>query len=239
MTEYTPEELKAFSGEEGKPVYIAYQGRIIDVTGSKLWKGGLHMRRHHAGADLTADIQAAPHTVDVLARYPQVGILKKADADAGRPMSRALAALLEKFPFLERHPHPMTVHFPIVFMISAVIFNTLFLITELKSFEETAWHCLGGSVIFTPVAMATGLFTWWLNYAGKPLRPVTIKITLSVLSWILSIIAFSWRFAVPDILIVPSSLTVVYGLIILSLFPMVSAIGWYGAHLTFPLRMKE
>jgi len=58
-------------------LYIAHGGKVIDVTASKLWKGGLHMKRHHAGKDLTTDIQAAPHKLEVLDRYPQVGVLKQ------------------------------------------------------------------------------------------------------------------------------------------------------------------
>ena len=44
-------------------MYIAQGGKVIDVTASKLWKGGLHMKRHRAGSDLSADIAAAPAAV--------------------------------------------------------------------------------------------------------------------------------------------------------------------------------
>ena len=61
MKEFDPEELAGYNGENDKPVYIAHQGKVYDVTESRLWKTGLHMRRHHAGMDLTTDLQAAPH----------------------------------------------------------------------------------------------------------------------------------------------------------------------------------
>ena len=77
MKEFDPKELSAYNGENGKPIYIAYQGKVYDVTQSKFWKGGLHMRRHYAGSNLTVDIQAAPHGTEVLEKYPQVGVLKK------------------------------------------------------------------------------------------------------------------------------------------------------------------
>jgi predicted heme/steroid binding protein/uncharacterized membrane protein len=238
MKEYDPEELKEFNGENGKPAYIACQGRVIDLTGSKLWKGGLHMRRHHAGHDLTADINAAPHGLDVIERYPQIGVLRKSEQDGARSIPHATEALLEKYPFLQRHPHPMTVHFPIVFMISAAVFHVLYTITGINGFEVTGWHCLGGAGLFTPVAIMTGLFTWWLNYRAKPLRPVTIKLYLSPLAWILTLTAFFWRLAVPDIMLIPRPARIVYFVIILSLFPLASVIGWFGAQMTFPLERK-
>ena len=36
--ELSLEELAEKDGKEGRPVYIAYKGRIYDVSGSKLWK---------------------------------------------------------------------------------------------------------------------------------------------------------------------------------------------------------
>ena len=76
MQEFDIAELEKYDGKEGRPIYIAYQGKVYDVSNSKLWKSGLHMKRHHAGGDLTIDIQGAPHAPDVLERYPQIGTLK-------------------------------------------------------------------------------------------------------------------------------------------------------------------
>ncbi|MFO7555034.1 MAG: cytochrome b5 domain-containing protein, partial [Desulfobacterales bacterium] len=66
MKEFDVEELARYNGENGNPVYVAYQGNVYDVSESKLWRTGMHMKRHHAGRDLTADIQSAPHEPDVL-----------------------------------------------------------------------------------------------------------------------------------------------------------------------------
>ena len=237
MNELEPDELAKYNGKDGNPAYIAHKGNVIDVTKSAKWKGGIHMMRHHAGGDLTAEIAAAPHGVDVLARYPQVGVLKKKEAPS-RPIPVMLSRLLTRFPMLRRHPHPMTVHFPIVFMFSAALFTLLYLFTGMASFESTALNCLGAGLLFTPVAMTTGYFTWWLNYEARPLRAVIIK---QILSWLLlgiAIIAFIWRLAVPDILGPFRSASVIYLICILSFIPLVSVIGWFGASLTFPVEKE-
>ena len=149
MKEFDLKELSACDGRKGRRTCIAHGDRVIDVSESDLWKGGLHMQRHHAGNDLTSDIKLAPHGLEVLERYPQVGILKKEDSPEIK-VPKALAWLLDRYPILKRHPHPMTVHFPIVFMFAVPLFNVLYLITGFKSFEITALHCLGAGILFTP-----------------------------------------------------------------------------------------
>jgi len=233
MQEFNAAELQKYDGNEGRPIYVAYKGKVYDVSNSKLWRNGLHMKRHQAGQDLTADIQGAPHEPHVLERYPQVGVLKKEVVELQIP--RALDRLLKKVPMLRRHPHPMTVHFPIVFAFSTTIFNILYLISDIKSLEITALHCLGAGVLFTVVAIATGLYTWWLNYLAKPMMAAKVKIPLSLTLLVAQIIAFIWRMSVPQVMDSVRGVNFIYLLLVLSLFPMVVVIGWFGAHLTFPV----
>ena len=233
MQEFDIAELEKFDGNNGRPVFVTHKGKVYDVSNSKLWKNGLHMKRHHAGQDLTADIQGAPHEPDVLDRYPQVGTLKKEVVELEIP--RPLAWLLGKAPMLRRHPHPMTVHFPIVFAFSTTVFNILYLITGIKSLEITALHCLGAGILFTAVAIATGLYTWWINYMSKPLKAVKVKMPLSLILLVTQIIAFVWRLNVPDVMDSIRGVNIIYILLVLSLFPIVVVIGWFGAFLTFPV----
>jgi predicted heme/steroid binding protein/uncharacterized membrane protein len=237
MKEFDAKEIESCNGKEGRPVYIAYQGKVYDVSGSKLWKTGLHMKRHPAGKDLTPDIQAAPHGTEVLERYPQVGVLKKEEAPDVR-IPAILSLLLARVPMLRRHPHPMTVHFPIVFMFSATIFNLLYLATGIRSFETTAFHCLGSGVFFTVITILTGLYTWWLNYMSKPARAITIKKRVSSALLCVGIVAFIWRIVVPDVMVSLQGVNFIYLLLILSFLPMVTVIGWFGAGLTFPVEKE-
>ncbi len=249
---FTREELAAFNGEDGRPAYVAYKGRVIDVSTSKMWQGGMHMKRHEAGQDLTAEIGAAPHDVDVLDRFPQVGVLVEEPAAqarqaapaaaVGAPAAAPLFALpgfidrfLERHPFFQRHPHPMTVHFPIVFFISAPLFTALFLVTRIDAFEVTALHCLGAALLFSLVVIPTGLFTWWVNYGARPMPQVTIKLTLSIAQFFVGLAAFIWRLADPGVATRGDGANILYVALMLLLLPMVVVVAWYGATLTFPL----
>jgi predicted heme/steroid binding protein/uncharacterized membrane protein len=236
MQEFDIAELEKYDGNDGRPVYVAYKGKVYDISDSKLWRNGLHMKRHHAGQDMTADIQGAPHEPDVLERFPQVGTLKKdIEEVAELKIPRPLDWLLEKVPMLRRHPHPMTVHFPIVFSFSTTVFNILYLIFGIKSLETTALHSLGAGILFTVVAIVTGLYTWWLNYMAKPLRAVNIKLTFALILLAVQFVTFIWRLKVPHVMESLQGANLIYLLLILSLFPIVVVIGWFGAFLTFPV----
>jgi len=239
MQEFDLNDIEKFDGTNGKPVYIVHQGKVFDVSKSKLWKTGMHMKRHRSGKELSADFQAAPHGTEVLERFPRVGIIKKREESQDIRMPAVLFWLLSRFPILRRHPHPMTVHFPIVFMFSATIFNLIYLVTGLRSFETTAFHCLGGGIFFTFITILTGLYTWWLNYLAKPVRAVTIKKRLSPVLLITAMVAFVWRLLNPEVMVSLQGINYIYLLLILSLLPMVTVLGWFGAAMTFPVEKEN
>lgn len=227
-------DLAQFDGTDGKPAYLAFDGRIIDVSSSQRWHHGRHMGSHQAGRDLTMEIATAPHGPEKLEKFPQVGVLI-AEEKAREEIPPFLAWLFQHIPLLRRHPHPMLVHFPIVFMISTAGFNFLYLLTGDPSFETTAWHCLWGGILFLPLAIATGLFTWWINYETEWLRQIKIKLVLAPLLFFLAAAALIWRYFQPEILISWRPLSLLYCGMVFSFTPLVIAIGWYGASLSFPL----
>jgi len=75
MQRFTREELARYNGKQGAPAYVAFEGKVYDVSGSFLWRGGRHQVRHSAGVDYTAGLGEAPHGADLLARLPVVGVL--------------------------------------------------------------------------------------------------------------------------------------------------------------------
>jgi predicted heme/steroid binding protein/uncharacterized membrane protein len=242
LMEFTPAELAEKNGSNGRPVYIVFQGKVYDVSGSALWEGGSHMGAHNAAADLTGEFEDAPHGEEVFERYPQVGVVREEETVPETPEVQLSAARafwlrqVHRVPLLRRHPHPMVVHFPIVFMIATTVFTLLYLCTGIRSFEVTGFHCLAGGVLFTPVAMVTGWFTWWLNYESRLLPPVVIKLILSPILLLVGAGAWVWRFLNPEILVdLRDWPSLVYLALICSLSPLVGLIGAYGAVLTFPL----
>ena len=75
MRTFTKKELAACLGRNGAPAYIAYKGKVYDVSNSFLWRNGRHQVLHYAGVDLTDSLDQAPHGADLLKRFPVVGTL--------------------------------------------------------------------------------------------------------------------------------------------------------------------
>jgi len=71
----TRQELEENNGKNGKPAYIAYQGKVYDVTESSFWIDGEHVGMHQAGRDLTEELEMAPHKEENFERVKLIGEL--------------------------------------------------------------------------------------------------------------------------------------------------------------------
>lgn len=229
MKEFTAEELSSFNGKEENPVYIAFEGRVYDVTKSRLWSKGLHMNRHPAGRDLSAEISAAPHGTEVFERYPQIGTIKKGPPEELKHLPLFLQNFVQRFPMARRHPHPMVVHFPIALLMASSLFVILYLIFRNLSLETASFYLFILGAISSPFAMATGLLTWWINYRLNLNYFVKRKIQLSILLIIFETILILWRSSNPEIS------SPVYFVMMILLTPIVALLGYYGGQLTFPV----
>ncbi len=75
MNSYTSQQLAKRNGQDMEAIWVAFEGKIYDVTSSRLWREGKHYE-HWAGQDLTAELEnEAPHTRSVLEKFNIVGQL--------------------------------------------------------------------------------------------------------------------------------------------------------------------
>jgi predicted heme/steroid binding protein len=79
MQTFTRKQLAQSRDRNGIPVYIAYEGKVYDTSGSFLWQKGRHQARHTAGVDYTNGLDQAPHGPDLLERLPLIGVLVEGD----------------------------------------------------------------------------------------------------------------------------------------------------------------
>jgi predicted heme/steroid binding protein len=77
MKVFTKEDLLKYNGKNNMPAYIAFKGKVYDVSHSFLWRKGTHQVLHEAGKDLTRELEEAPHGSELLERVPIIGILKE------------------------------------------------------------------------------------------------------------------------------------------------------------------
>jgi len=72
---YTKQQLALRNGQDRDEIWVAYKGKIYDVSKSRLWRKGMHYE-HWAGQDLTHELPDAPHSDTVFDKFKQVGILE-------------------------------------------------------------------------------------------------------------------------------------------------------------------
>jgi len=71
---YTRSELALRNGQDLPEIWIAWEGKIFDVTESRLWKNGKHYE-HWAGQDLTKELADSPHGRRVFEGREPIGVL--------------------------------------------------------------------------------------------------------------------------------------------------------------------
>jgi len=240
MEQYTQSDLEAANGQDGAPTLIAFDGKVYDVSSSRMWRKGVHFKSHHAGQDLTAFLSAAPHGDEVFKRFEQVGVLVE---------EKALAAQIRTPPrwierILNEHPHPISVHFPIALSLVGSFFMVLFvasrwlawpwLQTEGPFFERFALYCIVLATLAAPVSILTGLWSWYYNYNAVWTRIYRFKTGLSVVLMVLQILALTLRVGLAPAPDLASGAYVFYAVLMVAMAPTVMALGYFGGQITFP-----
>jgi predicted heme/steroid binding protein len=74
MKTFSKQQLALRNGQDKPEIWVAYMGKIYDVSHSRLWKNGKHYE-HWAGQDLTAELEDAPHAEEVFLKFEVIGLL--------------------------------------------------------------------------------------------------------------------------------------------------------------------
>ncbi|GGF35318.1 cytochrome b5 domain-containing protein [Echinicola rosea] len=74
MKAYSRQQLALRNGQDKPEIWVAFKGKIYDVSRSRLWKNGKHYE-HWAGQDLTDELVDAPHTANVFDKFEPIGQL--------------------------------------------------------------------------------------------------------------------------------------------------------------------
>jgi len=221
---FTESELKKFDGRDGKLTYVAFKGKVYDVSGSLLWVDGKHMGSHTAGVELTRNIVNAPHGDEVFSRFPVIGELKPAE-----PVRESIGQILRRLA-----PHPMLVHFPIAYAMLIPLFSVLYVLTGEVSLEIASYYVRVLGFLVAPICALSGFVSLKVAYGGKRTRPFMRKIIFSIILVVVVTISFIWRTLDSRILLAETSLSYVYLALLLSLIPIIFILGHTGGKIVFP-----
>ena len=76
LRKFTLEEVKQYDGKNGRSAYIAFKGKVYDVTDNYLWGDGEHFSEHKAGQDTSDGLSNAPHGDEKLESITLIGELE-------------------------------------------------------------------------------------------------------------------------------------------------------------------
>jgi uncharacterized membrane protein len=127
--------------------------------------------------------------------------------------------------------HPMLIVFPLGLLITAVIFDILFLVTDRDGFAIAAAYAIAGGVIGGLVAAVFGLIDWLAVPTGTRARRIGLWHGLGNVVLVL-LFAVSWLFRAGEEAWRPNAAALVFGFAGVAL-GMVSA--WLGGELVFRL----
>lgn len=215
-------ELGENSGKEGKPTYVAYNGKVYDVSRSRLWRNGVHMKIHQAGRDLSASMAAAPHSDEVLLGMHMVGEL----AGEATPLEKVVTQI-EKL-----HLHPISVHFTTAYSVAVSLFTVLYLLFRYPPFELASFFMLVLALLAAPVSILTGTFSWKASFGGRMNYLFRMKIAWASILLIVLAIAFVLRFTHSSISQM-EDLRLLYIALALFLAPAVTILGYYGGKIAY------
>jgi predicted heme/steroid binding protein/uncharacterized membrane protein len=219
---FTLRELKEFNGKAGKPAYIAFKGKIYDVSQSRLWADGDHRGHHVAGTDLTPGIINAPHQEEVLSKFPVIGELKE------ESYGHRLQKIIERL-----HIHSMVVHCSVALGLLIPFFALVYLATNDVVFEKVSFDLLILLLVTTPLSGLSGFFSWKVTYEGRRSRIFNRKILFTIAITILVVGCSVWRILVPNLLVEKDYASYIYVVLLIGIAGITTILGHYGGRIIF------
>lgn len=223
----TLEKLKQYNGKNGNKAYVAYKGKVYDVSRSTQWMNGTHQGMHEAGLDLTPAMENAPHADEVFNGFEIVDTLDEDEEEDDGKLAWVLW-------YRKYHPHPMLVHFPIALHLFAVGVDILFLYTQAPSYATTVFYSLYVATVMGFFAILTGILSWWINYQLAFTTIFITKLSLSIVTLILGIIAIVLYLNDPQIVYLTTPWSILYHFIVFMTGVTVIILAYNGGKLTWP-----
>lgn len=236
MIEFTEEELKKYNGNNEQAAYVAFKGKVYDVSSSKFWKNGTHFKKHFAGHDLTAELADAPHGDEVFQTCPQIGVLI-ASPNEGTFNENETKKEHYRLWYLKYHPHPAFVHFPIALHYFSGFADILFLAHSSSAYETAVFLSFLIATVMGFFALITGVFSWWINYDFSTSKPFVIKLIGALFTLIIGLIPLSQKLLNPDVPFSTGADGITYHAIIFITVISITIVGYYGGKITW--RAKE
>lgn len=231
----TTDELKKYDGKNGQKAYVAFKGKVYDVTNSDLWQNGEHEDMHIAGSDLTSSMSSAPHGEEVFSGFEVVDRLEDSDEIIeGDSLKERLKEWYKIY-----HPHPITVHFPVALHIFAGLFDFLFLFDKNEVYEQMVFYSFTIATIMGAVAMVFGILSWWVNYDFSQGKSFVIKLYTSIITLILGIIGIAIYLASERSIYEMDTLGIIYHLSVFATVLTVIVLGYYGGKITWGTPKKK
>lgn len=220
----TLEKLKQYNGKNGQKAYIAYKGKVYDVTMSHLWENGIHKKIHEAGLDLTDAMENAPHSEEVFTDFTVIDTL-----DTINSSKIDWVKWYRKY-----HPHPMLLHFPIVLHLFSSGLDLLFLFDQRDSFATAVFYTFLVATIMGVFAMFSGILSWWINYSLAFTHIFIMKLSLAIVTLLLGIVGIGIYLINPGVVYLSSLSSILYHGIIFFTGVTVIILAYYGGKITWP-----
>lgn len=224
------EELRLFDGEAGRPAYIAYEGKVYDVSHCHQLLKGTHVDHQIAGNDLTGKMHLAPHGDGILTPLKVICAFDDSPAPLLKPYGKPrLRSLYRRF-----HLHPPSTHIPQGLYFFAALMQIVYLLGGNESFAQSAYYSLVVATLSVVPAMATGCYSWWINY-DLTITPIFRgKLIFSSALLVTGIAAVAIRYQTPGMAGRGDALEAVYTALVLLCVALAYRVAWLGGKITWP-----